>query len=174
MVIYRTLPRVILILLIVFVAASCKKKSEAELQTIAQNYEKEEKFTDAFKTYEKLIKSYPKSPNVEETLLRMAFISYNNLNDFAKAIELHKRLIQDYPESKFAVQSRFMIGYIYANDLKDYDNARTSYTEFLEKHPDSELVESVKWELEHLGKDINLQLQELFSNQKADGRAKMN
>jgi hypothetical protein len=25
-----------------------------------------------------------------------------------------------------------------------------------------------------LGKDINLQLQELFSNQKADGRAKMN
>lgn len=174
MVMNKHIPRILLMLLITLTAFGCKKQSEEELRTLAQEYEKQEKFEDAFKTYQQALKSYPKSPNAEEALIRMAFISYNNLNDFKKAIELYRQLIKDYPESKFLTQARFMIGYIYANDLKDYDNARLSYTEFLEKHPDSELVESVKWELEHLGKDVNEQLQELFSTQKSNGRAKMN
>jgi TolA-binding protein len=164
----------LLVLMIAFVSISCKKKSEAELQTLAQEYEQQEKFEDAFKTYEKMLKSYPESPKSEETVIRMAFISYNNLGEFDRAIELHRRVIKDYPESKFVSQSRFMIGYIYANDLKDFDNARISYSEFLEKHPDSELVDSVKWELEHLGKDVNDQLKELFSTQESNGRSKMN
>ncbi|HEX9653223.1 MAG TPA: tetratricopeptide repeat protein [bacterium] len=166
--------RVLPILLIALVAFSCKKKSEDELRLLAQDFEKQEKFEDAMQSYENLAESYPKGQYVEETLIRMAFIAYNNLNDFNRAIDLHKGLIKDYPGSKFVGQSRFMIGYIYANDLKDYDNARLCYTEFLEKHPDSELVDSVKWELEHLGKDVNQQLQELFSNQKANGQVKMN
>ncbi len=174
MVINMLTRHIILSILIAFIATGCKKKSEDELRAIAQDFEKQEKYEDAFKAYAQLLKSYPKSQNAEDTLTRMAFISYNNLNDFNKAIELHKRLINDYPESKSLARSRFMLGYIYANDLKDYDNARLSYNEFLEKHPDSELVDSVKWELEHLGKDVNEQLKELFSNQKSNGQAKMN
>lgn len=174
MVISMTFRNFILTLMIACVAFGCKKKSEEELRALSQDFEKQEKYEDAFKTCSQLLKSYPKSQKAEETLTRMAFIAYNNLNDFEKAIELHKRLINDYPESKSLARSRFMLGYIYANDLKDYENARQSYSEFLEKHPDSELVDSVKWELQHLGKDVNEQMQELFGTQKSNGQTKMN
>ena len=53
-----------------------------------------------------------------------------------------------------------MIGYRYANDIKDYDKAKKYYQEFLKKWPMHELAASVKWELDHLGKDISeLELQ---------------
>ena len=48
-----------------------------------------------------------------------------------------------------------MIGFIYANSVSDTAKAREAYTIFLKKYPDHELVSSVKWELAHLGKDIN-------------------
>ena len=35
------------------------------------------------------------------------------------------------------------------------DSARIEYLAFLEKYPDHELVPSVKWEMENLGKDIS-------------------
>ncbi|MDZ7262494.1 MAG: tetratricopeptide repeat protein, partial [candidate division KSB1 bacterium] len=51
--------------------------------------------------------------------------------------------------------AQFMIGYLYANEIKDLDKARSAYQVFLEKYPENELVPSVKWELDHLGKDIS-------------------
>jgi hypothetical protein len=48
-----------------------------------------------------------------------------------------------------------MIGYIYANHVKDFDKAKEAYNSFIEKYPEHELVTSVKWEIDHLGKDIS-------------------
>ena len=50
-----------------------------------------------------------------------------------------------------------MLGYIYANFLFNYDLAREEYEIFLEKFSstaDPNLIESVKFELENLGKDL--------------------
>jgi hypothetical protein len=55
-----------------------------------------------------------------------------------------------------------MSAFIYANDLKDIEKARAAYKSFVETYPQHELVPSVKWELEHLGQDINDI--ELFTN----------
>ncbi|MFQ5750615.1 MAG: tol-pal system YbgF family protein [bacterium] len=166
---------VIYCILIGFFILSCgQKATEEQLRAQAQLFEKNEKYEDALKAYEQQLEKYPKGKFADEALQKLAFLYYNNLNDFSKAIELHQRLIKDFPESKFVSQARFMVGYIYANDLKDYEHARKAYDDFLKYHSDSELAESVKWELEHLGQDINQQLQNLFSNDKANGEVKAN
>jgi tetratricopeptide (TPR) repeat protein len=146
-------------------------ESEQELRTKALDFEKAEKFDEALAVYEQLLESFPKSEQTPETLQKIAFIYYNKHNDFAKAIECHQLLIDEYSDSRFAPQASFMIGYIYANDLKDYDVARHKYNEFLDTFKDHELVESVKWELEHLGKDVDEQLSELFENTESNGGA---
>ena len=51
-----------------------------------------------------------------------------------------------------------MIGYVFANFLNDYESARLEYEKFLQlfsSKADSGLVESVKFELRNLGKDLN-------------------
>ena len=48
--------------------------------------------------------------------------------------------------------SLFMIGYLSANQLGDNTKAKRIYNEFLEKYPDDELVSSVKFELQNIGK----------------------
>ena len=161
------------IFLSVLLTTACSKKlSEQELLSQAKQFEQQENHQEALVTYEKLVREYPEGDSTDQILQKIAFIYYNNVNDFHKAIEYHDHLIKDFPESKFVPQARFMIGFIYANDLKDYDMARTRYNEFLEKHPGNELAESVKWELEHMGQDVNKQLMELFDDKKSNGASK--
>ena len=74
---------------------------------------------------------------------------------YQESINAYQKLISVYPESKFAPQSQFMIGFIYANEFKDLDKAKDAYEKFLEKYPDHEMAKDAKWELDHLGKDIN-------------------
>lgn len=148
-----------------------EKESESAYWQRAREFEKQENFAEAIKVYEKQLIDYPQGEFAEEALHKVAFLNYNNVHDFAKAIELHRTLIDKYPQSEFVPQARFMIGYISANDLKDYEAAKVAYENFLKHHSGSELAESVKWELEHLGQDINEQLQELFGDDKSDGEA---
>ncbi len=159
------------VMVLLLLLGCSKKKTESELWSAAELFEKEENYQSALNDYEQIVKDYPHGEKSEEALQKTAFLYYNNLNDFKKAIELHEKLIKDYPKSKYVPQARFMIGFIYANDLKDSDMARRYYNEFLEKYPDNELVASVKWELEHLGEDVNEQLKDLFSEGKTQGTA---
>ncbi|MDZ7344066.1 MAG: tetratricopeptide repeat protein, partial [candidate division KSB1 bacterium] len=98
---------------------------------------------------------FPKSPHADSILQKLGMIYLNNDQHYQKAIDTYQRLFEKYPESKYRAQSLFMIGYIYANYVKNFDKAKEAYTSFLEKYPEHELVTSVKWEIDHLGKDIS-------------------
>lgn len=153
------------------ILACGQKRTEEELFKLAQEYETQEDFNEAVKTYEEQLDDYPKGQYADEAIERSAFIYYNNVHDFKKAVEYHERLIKDYPESEFVSRARFMIGFIYANNLENYELAKQCYNEFLELHPESELSESVKWELEHLGQDVNTQLDDLFGKEKSNDKS---
>lgn len=160
-------------ILLLWVACGDKETPE-ELMKQGEAFEQEEKFDEALHAYEKLSKRFPESELADDALQKAALLNYNNLNDFQKAIELESRLIKDFPQSQFVPQARFLIGFIYANNLQDYDKAREAYEAFLANHADHELAESVKWELEHLGQDINEQTFELFGKEDAGGDTKVN
>ncbi len=82
-------------------------------------------------------------------------IYMNDLRDFKKALAEYRVVLINHKGSKEEALAQFMIGYIYANVLKDFDKARSEYQVFLDRFPKHELYPSVKFEINHLGKDIN-------------------
>jgi len=162
------------LLLAIAYSAVAQKVSEDSLYAQAQALETKEKFTEALGAYEVLLKEYPTGKYGAEALYRMGLLYSNNLHDFRKSLEVYRRIIERYPESKFTPQAQFMIGYLHANELREYDKAREAYNTFLQKYPNHELVLSVKWELENMGKDVN-EIQPLKptpeqKNPKSDGK----
>ena len=132
-----------------------EKMSEQQFYDLAIDYEQNEDFVKAAETYLTIYKRFPSGQYGAESLFKSALLQANQLGEFDRAIDTHNRLIRTFPESKYIQQSNFMIGFIYANDVKNYEKAKEVYTEFIEKFPEHELVSSVKWELDNLGKDIN-------------------
>ncbi len=149
------------VLLVAVLMTGCGEKlTEDQLRANASDFESREQWKEAADMYARLVKAYPKSKRADETLYRLGVLYANNLKDYQKSVDAYKQLISKYPKSNFVIQSSFMIGYRYANDIKDFDNAKKYYQEFLKKWPAHELASSVKWELDHLGKDISeLELQ---------------
>jgi len=142
-------------LILLFVISCGQKKTKEQLYAEAKRYERNEQFEEAIKTFEELVKGYPEAANVDSVLFWIGQIYSNSLTDFNSSVKTHARLIEQCPESRLAAQSLFMIGYHYANNIGNLDSAKVYYQEFIDKYPDNELVNSVKWELEHLGQDIN-------------------
>ncbi len=127
---------------------------EDQLQAEIQKHETHEQFNEALVLYNASLSRFPNAANRDETLQKVGLIYLNNQEQYQRAIDSYRRLLQEYPDSKHAAQAQFMVGYIYANHLKDFDQARTAYTTFKQKYPQHELMPSVDWELEHLGKDL--------------------
>lgn len=159
-------------LLSVLLVLSCTKKaSEEELLARIQEAETAEKFTEAAELLEEYLNRFPDAPKAPENMNKLAMIYASSEKDFETAVALHRKIIEKYPESKYVVQSQFMIGYIYANEIKDYDRAKLEYERFLELYPDHELVPSVKWELENLGKDLS-EIEIFAKSEKSSGNGK--
>jgi len=147
------LSRVLGVVLVLLIA--CGELPDTKLMDKAASYEKDEKFQAAARTYEKLGETYPTSQLAPEALYKAGLIYANALQSYEKGVGLLEKVVEKYPDSKNAAQCSFMIGFIYANSVNDTSKARQAYKQFLEKYPDNELVPSVKWELDHLGKDIS-------------------
>ena len=131
------------------------KKTKEQLYAEALQFEKEENFKEAIVTYEQLIKDYPRTNFADSILFKVGQMYSNNLLEFDNAVNAHKRLVKKYPDSRFSAQSLFMIGYHYANSINDTAEARKYYEKFLNQYSKHELANSVRWELDHLGQDIN-------------------
>jgi outer membrane protein assembly factor BamD (BamD/ComL family) len=151
----RILIMTIMSIIALTVMMQCSRLPDEGLIEKGKRLEDEEKFSEAIKSYEKLVKLYPKSEYAPEALYRVGIVYTNQLQDFNSAISSYRRVIADYPETKLAAQCQFMIGFVYANNAADTTKARIAYTTFIQKYPDHELTPSVKWELKYLGKDIN-------------------
>ena len=102
-----------------------------------------------------MVKNYPDNLLAAKAQYIIGDIYMNDLRDFEKALGEYRVVLKVYKGSKEEALAQFMIGYIYANVLKDFDKARNEYQVFLNRFPKHELYPSVKFEINHLGKDIN-------------------
>ena len=87
----------------------------------------------------------------DKEMLEHAQMEFNKGNP-EKAESYYEELIRIHPDSEYSPGALFMIGYVNANELKNYEKAKRIYFEFLEKYPNNELVSSVNFELENIGK----------------------
>lgn len=124
----------------------------------AQSLIDRSQYADAIKALRKLVNTFPRDSTSAQAqyLLGDTFMAY--AKDFDQSVKEYRRVVSQYPQSRFAVNAQFMIGYIFANFISDYELARTEYERFLELYSDradSNLIESVQFELQNLGKDLN-------------------
>ena len=152
----RTIGRASIVFLMLSLMVGCgARMTEEQMRAKAIEAENSEQWDEAISAYERLVNKYRESPVREEALYKLGMLYANHSKDFQKSIDSYERLISDYPSSDYTVKASFMIGYEYANHVQDLEKARIAYSDFLAKYPDHELAVSVKWELDHLGKDIS-------------------
>jgi len=89
-----------------------------------------------------------------EELYKNGLDAYNKGNK-AEAVTALEKYIKAFPEGEEYPRVLFLYGYINANDLQKLDVAEKVYMEFLANYPDNELAESVKFELNNLGKSAD-------------------
>lgn len=150
-----TLRPTMLCILAVVILCGCGQMPDERLIVKAREFDDEQKFEQAAESYTKLAKMYPNSPFRTEALYRAGLVSANAFGEFDRAITFFQTVIEEYPEDRYAAQCQFMIGFIHANSTADLVKAKEAYSLFIQRYPNHELVPSVEWELEHLGKDIN-------------------
>ena len=155
----RTLRRVFLTCLSIgFLVGGCAKASPVDLLSQSKSLIQEKKYSDAITLLRQLMDKYPESEQAAEGqyMLGDTYIAFNK--NFEQALNEYHVVVQNYPETRFAINAQFMIGYVLANFVGDYKQARMEYERFLELYSteaDSGLVQSVKFELENLGRDLN-------------------
>lgn len=131
------------------------KQSTDELWRTAERNIQERNYKAAVKSLRKLVKAYPDDVLAARAQFRIGDIYMNSTNDIARSLKEFERTIANYPDTEEAVKALFMIGFVNANFLNDYEVARKAYGDFIEMYPNHELVHSVKFELENLGKAID-------------------
>ena len=89
----------------------------------------------------------------EKEYFDLGYENYNN-EKYEEALTSFNSILEYYPEGEFASKAMFMSGFISANHLENLDEAKKYYEMFIKKYPEHELVDSAKYELETLGKDI--------------------
>jgi outer membrane protein assembly factor BamD (BamD/ComL family) len=84
-------------------------------------------------------------------------LAYENMGkeQWSEAERYFQKVLNEYPDGNFSSKSLFMVGFINANYLKNYEKAEKYYNDFISKYPDHELVESAKYEIKHLGENID-------------------
>lgn len=151
---------VLIPIFLVILVTSCGKRhdSPGALLRQAKTYITEAKYTDAVTSLRDLIERYPDDPAAAEAqyMLGDTFMAY--AKDFEQAVKEYGMVVSTYPESRFAMNAQFMLGYVCANFISDSAKAKQEYEKFLKLYSDqadSGLVQSVRFELENLGKDLN-------------------
>ncbi len=141
---------------IILFLIGCNSESSSDILDKSKNLINEQKYSEAILELNSLVKKYPDSIEAPEAQYLIAD-TYAFLNNYDDAISAYKLVVKEYISSKSAINAQFMLGYIYANFLFNYDLAKKEYEIFLEKFSskaDTNLIESVKFELENLGKDL--------------------
>ena len=136
----------------------CTKESPVSLLEESKALISELKYAEALEKLQNLVNNHPESIQAAEAqyMIGDTYIAYNN--NFEGSLEEYRKVVRNFPETRFAINAQFMIGYVLANYVKDYNSARIEYEMFIElfeNKADSGLIESVKFELRNLGRDLN-------------------
>ena len=144
---------------ILLFACSDNRTAEKMFEDGAELY-RQDKISQAIKTFDKLSNTYPEDPLAVKALYRMAEIYAGDLQDFESCVKKFSFIADEYPSHADAPKARFMAGYTLANIVGDFDRARNEYNKFIRDYPNHALVESVEFELRNLGKELD-QIDEL-------------
>ena len=95
-----------------------------------------------------------KKRSSDEDYFSLAY-EYMGKEQWSDAERYFQKVLNEYPNGNFSSKSLFMVGFINANYLRNYEKAEKYYNDFISKYPDHELAESAKYEIKHMGENID-------------------
>ncbi len=141
--------------LAVVLATACGGPSTAEeYWQRAESRLASREYAAALQDLSRLVDKYPDSPIVPQTHFKIADIYLNGTRELDLALAAFQVTADLFPDLEYGVKSLFMVGFVQANYLQEHDLAREAYQTFLGRYPNHELVSSVTFELENLGKEV--------------------
>ncbi len=138
-------------LLLLFVACGVRQTAE-ELWSSSRREAQARRYHKAVKVLEKLVSAYPEHALAPRAQFQIGDIYLKYMDDLQSSIAAYQETTARYPETGEAANALFMVGFVYANHIGEYVAARDAYVDFLNRYPNHELVPSVIFELENLGK----------------------
>jgi TolA-binding protein len=90
---------------------------EELLYNEAQSFSEKGDFASAIKTYEGILKLYPKSVNSCRAQFLIGFVYSENLKDYNKAKEVYGKVIEKYPDCDLADDAKFMLEMMASDSL---------------------------------------------------------
>ncbi|UCD38262.1 MAG: tetratricopeptide repeat protein [Fidelibacterota bacterium] len=142
-----------LLILLLFLACGVSQSAE-ELWQSSEKELNARKYKRAMRSLERLVKTYPDHALAPRAQFQIGDIYMNNMDDIENSLEAYQETATRYPEADEGVKALFMIGFVNANHLEDYDAAQKAYLDFIHRYPNHELIPSVRFELENLGKPV--------------------
>lgn len=116
------------VLIISCSSSSQKQKTEQELYTQAQDFSEKGDFQSAIKTYQEILKLYPKSPRTYKAQFLIAFVYSENLKDKEKAKENYQILLDKYPDCDLTDDARYMLKSMENDSLPSIPDVSSSPT----------------------------------------------
>lgn len=141
-------------LLLLFMACGVRQTAE-ELWSSSKREVQSRRYRKAIQALEKLVAAYPEHTLAPRAQFQIGDIYMNNMDDLHSSVTAFQETTARYPDTDEGVKALFMVGFVYANHLKDYEAARQAYMGFMDQYPNHELIPSVKFELENLGKSAD-------------------
>ncbi|MBR9974822.1 MAG: tetratricopeptide repeat protein [Bacteroidetes bacterium] len=157
--------RFILFISAITILAGCAGQDADDLMKQASDLQKDEKPSEALVIYEQITREFAESPQAPEAMFRCALIYINEQGDPVKAATTYELVSEKYPDSEWGHKGLFAAGYTYANDIANLERARTAYEKYLTQYPDSSMTETVRFELENLGKSAEELLESIQESQ---------
>ena len=111
--------------------------------------------------YKQFVSAYPTDTLSGLYIYNLAMMEADHYKRYEESVNYLERFYREFPNHKNAAKALFLQGFTYAEYLKDFKRAEAVYTKFLQTYPDHEMVESIKFELQNLGKTP----EELLNNQ---------
>ncbi|UCD38637.1 MAG: outer membrane protein assembly factor BamD, partial [Fidelibacterota bacterium] len=140
-------------LLLLIVACGVSKTAE-ELWQSSEHEVNAKKYQRAIKSLETLVTTYPESPLAPRAQFQIGDIYMNNMDDIPQSLTAYSKTTARYPTTDEGVKALFMVGFVNANHLEDYEAAKSAYIEFIHRYPNHELIPSVRFELDNLGRPV--------------------
>lgn len=163
----KMINRFIPLMLMLALVVGCAEQDASDLMEQAASLQADGKASEALALYEQITRDFADSPQAPEALFRCALIYINEQGDPVKAATTYELVSEKYPDSEWGHKGLFAAAYTYANDIANLERGRAAYEKYLKQYPDSSMAETVRFELENLGKSAEELLQSIQESQPA-------
>lgn len=150
----RFLKPTLLTILLAIVACTSYESAE-EIWKATQSAIAGRDYIKSIKLLTMLVEDFPDDPLAPKAQMKIGEIYMNNTHELEKSLVAYQMAADNYSDNESGVTALFMVGFVNANYLQDMDAARKAYKAFIEKYPNHELVPSVQFELDNLGKSFD-------------------